>query len=137
MPYGLLAAAQAQEELKIGEGFLVVILGILVVFLILVLLVFVIKGFKALDIKLDSALAASKETKRLGAAKKRGQLAAPETAPKIEAAEQPVLLEAGESGKIIAAITAAIAAVLDGEAANADGKVYKSRFIVRDIRKIG
>jgi sodium pump decarboxylase gamma subunit len=124
----------AAEEFKIGEGLLVVVLGILIVFLLLVLLVFIISGFKSAEAKLDGVLNAARKAKSLKAAESPAAAELPGAEPylQLEGAAAPALIEAGEQERVTAVITAAIAAILG----QTQAKNYKSKFIVRDIRKI-
>lgn len=96
----------------LGFGLSVALIGLLVVFVGLVILIFCIKGI--------SAIATMKKEKAPDAPK----VEIP--APKAVAKPAPAAVETGVSGEVMAAITAAIAAVWQGE----------TGFVVRRVRRI-
>jgi Na+-transporting methylmalonyl-CoA/oxaloacetate decarboxylase gamma subunit len=120
--------------MNFGTGILIAIMGVVLVFSVLFLLVAVVTVLRKVEEKL-SELTDNKKA-ALSAGKKTEALSAGEPAAALTAAESPLLLRGaeGEDGKIAAAIAAAIAVMTESLP---EVKSGKSRFIVRDIRKIG
>ncbi|MDR3262900.1 MAG: OadG family protein [Clostridiales bacterium] len=115
------------SEMSFGGSVAVVILGIFLVFLVLLLLVYVVKGFKALESKLSVL--------QIGAKAKKEALNAAEERKILAPAQERALLTQGEGAvdpSVIAAITAAVALMSEERF----GVNSKSKFVVRDIRKL-
>ncbi|MDR2046768.1 MAG: OadG family protein [Clostridiales bacterium] len=108
--------------MNLGDGILTAVTGILLVFLVLVLLVFVVAGFRSLDEKLAALIGKKNLSEDLPEAEKKEAVAA---------VERLSIDGDGENKRIAAAIAAAVAL-----ATETTGNSGRARFIIRDIRRL-
>jgi Na+-transporting methylmalonyl-CoA/oxaloacetate decarboxylase gamma subunit len=118
--------------MSFGNGVLTAITGILLVFLVLCVLVAVVVGIVKIE-SLLSVLVEKKKAAALPAGEEREALTGIEK-PVLPASESPLLISNfSDDGKIAAVIAAAVAVMTENLP---EVKSGKSRFIVRDIRRI-